>query len=188
MKEWDIMHRRSTRDMTVLTALAFVPGWMKYFLVPLPIKYLIHLVWLSLRRRLLYPTQKKWVKVEAKIDAYCSRVGARRKGRELSGRDSYSFGMVWARFHGRVSPWQDIRYRLRLLRSGDVSCWKSYYTKSAEGAFLEEKAREEKEEEEGTFYQDEDRVPAPDVLEGKLTDEEWEDMFSDDDELVPASN
>lgn len=184
VKEWEMMHRQRDSDMNVVTALAFLPGWMKYYLVPLPIKYVIFLAWLSLRRRLLYPLQKKWVKIDAKIDAYCARVGARRVGREINGQECFSMGMLWARFHGRVSPLRDIQYRWRLLRTGDVSCWRSYYVKAEEADVLDE----EEEDEGGTFYQLGDKIPAPDVLETDFTDEQLRRILNEDFRSEPASN
>eukprot|EP00803_Ostreobium_quekettii_P002853 evm.model.scf_168.4 EVM.evm.TU.scf_168.4 scf_168:25366-26185(-) len=166
LKEWRILQGGQRHTMTAWTAIAFVPVWLKFYMVPLPIKYVTYLVWWSLRTHLLYPAQKAWARVDVKMDAFLARVGSK------SAHSTFSLGMALARLHGHVNPWQDLCYRFRLLRTGDTSCWRSYYTKAQE---IDDDFTLEEEEElldDGSWIPlNMGLEPQPDPLEGEYA---WE--------------
>jgi len=100
------------QEMTWKTALTFFRGFVVFHVIPLSIRYTWHRMWKFLRMWYLYPLQKKWALMDARIDAFLSN---------LAGNGfRFSRAMVSMRLHGRIGPGREMRYRLGLLRGKDV--------------------------------------------------------------------
>ncbi|KAL4458184.1 hypothetical protein ABPG75_013049 [Micractinium tetrahymenae] len=86
-KEWEettvLAEQEGRRKMTLLTMLAFLPNFIKFYLIPGPIRYVWWLIW-SVVREAGYQLRKKAVVAGAKLDvATLQRRGITPAGYEL---------------------------------------------------------------------------------------------------------
>lgn len=112
LRQWQEVTARGaegSRRMTVFSALAYLPQWAKYTLVPDFVRFLWWLVWVRICA-VAHFFHRRAVKQGAKLDAFL-------EGRR-SGRKTFSRAMVLRRFHHRVGLWENARYRWRLMQGG----------------------------------------------------------------------
>lgn len=148
MKDW--LKTTATEDVTaeekgnVGSILLFLPSFVKYYCTPLLGRYLVYLLWTSLRIRLLYPLQKKVVRLDCMLDAFLAKVGS--GGKQMG----FSMGAATARLHFKIGPLGDLKYRISLLRGGDLEGWTKVYQepRSKFVQFEEYEVEQEEEEEE----------------------------------------
>ena len=124
--------------MTLATLLAFLPGWVKYYLVPAPLRFVWFFVWLALKRA-AYCAHKvivlqggpRWAGALGtgssagraagasclrSRSSRCCRGGAEYKldaalaQRSGTVDSSVLRGVALQRLHGRISLWADVRY------------------------------------------------------------------------------
>lgn len=143
LKDW--MKTTATEDVNAKsivntrTILTFLPYFLKYYCTPMIARYFVYLFWLSLRRRVLYPLQKKVVKVDCMIDAFLAKVGS--GGKQVG----FSKGAAFSRFHFRIGFFGDLKYRVGLLRGGDLGDWRKVY-KEPQPKFVVPEEYKDKEE------------------------------------------
>ncbi|KAL3147788.1 hypothetical protein ABBQ32_002518 [Trebouxia sp. C0010 RCD-2024] len=100
---------RIPTKMTPLSFLWFVPLYIKYHVIPGPVRYLWWVTWCAfLRAR--YQIRKRLVLLGAKLDVELM------KRSKTAGPLSFSRAMVLRRLHGHVDPLQNFQYRMHLLQ------------------------------------------------------------------------
>ncbi|GMH42067.1 hypothetical protein BSKO_09986 [Bryopsis sp. KO-2023] len=151
INEW--LHTTATDDIvaeerrTFASTLMFIPSCLKFYVVPLLFRYIWYVIWTALRNRYLYPFQKKFVRWDCQLDAYLAKIG--NKGKEVG----FSRAMALARFHFKIGVIGDLRYRVALLRNGDLGFWRRVYKVPVSKFHLMEGYEEpEKEQEELAIY------------------------------------
>ena len=104
--------------VTWQSALTFLPGFFLYHCLPIMLRYVIYRFWKFMRVTYLYPLQKRWAVMDARLDAWLSHVGG--NGWRFSQR------MVRLRLHGKIGMGRELRYRLGVIMGQDPEemCWR----------------------------------------------------------------
>ena len=111
-RDWErstlIDEEELNRPMTIWTFMRFLPVWARFYALPGPLRYVLYLVWrqaafVGLRIR------KHFVLQGAKLDAHLMQ----RSGMPTN---TFSRRLIMLRFHNRISPGENIKYRLGLVR------------------------------------------------------------------------
>ena len=87
--------------MTWKSALTFFHGFVVFHIIPLSFRYTWYRFWKYLRLQYLYPLQKKWALLDAKMDASLSNFAG----------NGYRFSraMVSMRLHGKIGPGRELQ-------------------------------------------------------------------------------
>mmetsp|Transcript_23784 Transcript_23784/g.56693 ORF Transcript_23784/g.56693 Transcript_23784/m.56693 type:complete len:204 (-) Transcript_23784:42-653(-) len=93
------------REMTLWSVLMFVPMWIRFYVIPHPVRYAMFLLWSS-AKPLIHSIRRSAVLAGARADALLSR---------RSGVPRFSLAEVLRRYHGKVSVWRRLYYRGSLL-------------------------------------------------------------------------
>ncbi|KAK9847427.1 hypothetical protein WJX84_010437 [Apatococcus fuscideae] len=111
IKEWKYVTgstspRVPLRPWTLALSMA---GIIKFYLVPEQLRFIIHIAWAFLQH-LGSRANKQLVLQGVKLDAKLAEIG--------SGGTSKAFSKAMAlrRWHGKISPWANLSYRLSLWR------------------------------------------------------------------------
>lgn len=114
-REWEkatlLTDEELERPMTPVTFLRFLPSWFRFYAIPGPVRFIFHII--SQRLAVVFHKYHKWMVLQgAKFDAMLlKRAGAENAFPPI--------GLIMYRYHGRIAPWDNIRYRIALFRGVD---------------------------------------------------------------------
>jgi hypothetical protein len=101
-------------EATIWSCFTWIPGFLKFHVIPLPLKFLFLVLW-SPVRRLLFEMHKKVVLVLCQLDAVLSRkprdVFATTRGAEAR----FSRSLALSRLHCNRNFFQDVGYWAKLV-------------------------------------------------------------------------
>mmetsp|Transcript_16298 Transcript_16298/g.40926 ORF Transcript_16298/g.40926 Transcript_16298/m.40926 type:complete len:231 (-) Transcript_16298:27-719(-) len=116
-KEWieTTAHQvAQVREPTFWSVMAYVPQFIRFRIIPEPIRYLMHLAWLPLRP-FAAALERRLLLAGAKLDALLARLHKGAPGRKL-----LSIQEVLRRAHGKATPLRKIKYRIDLLKGKTI--------------------------------------------------------------------
>ena len=110
-REWErttiVAKEDINRPMTLVTFLAFLPTWLKFYGLPGPVRFVVFLLW-QRAAAAAHVIHRKLVIAGAKFDASILRRSKLPEG-TLSRR------IVLLRYHHRISTLENIKFRLAVL-------------------------------------------------------------------------
>lgn len=116
VREWKETTGRDgvEEPLTPATALAYVPTWLKYNVVPELLRYAVWVVWVRVQA-VLQVWRKMLVLRGAKLDVWLAQQGAQRSGRATAAAAvTVPRCRVLQRWHGKVPLLEDFKFRFRL--------------------------------------------------------------------------
>lgn len=124
--------------MTWKTVLFFLPGFIRFHVVPVYFRYIAFRFQKFIRLNFLYPLQWKMALLDAQFDAFLHGLSTKER--------TFALGMSMMRLHGRIGPGKELVYRFGLIRGKPLDSWKELMSDDEEEE--EKEVEEDKEEEE----------------------------------------
>eukprot|EP00210_Caulerpa_lentillifera_P005821 g5567.t1 len=122
--------------MTWKTVLFFIPGFIRFHVIPVFFRYIVFRFQKYIRLKLLYPLQWKMALLDAQLDAVLYSLKTKER--------KFALGMSLSRLHGRIGPGKELSYRFGLLLGKPLDSWKDLFSDDED---------EEEEEEETKIIQ-----------------------------------
>lgn len=126
--------------MTWKTILCFLPGFVRFHVVPVYFRYIAFRFQKYIRLKYLYPLQKKVARWDSRFDAFLHKLSTK--------ESNFALGMTMMRLHGRIGPGKDLMYRFGLIIGKPLDSWKKLISDDEEEEVEKEVEAEKKEEEE----------------------------------------